>query len=278
MKFGLPLAVLNPSIWDELAVLADELGFESIWLPEHLVLPIEMGGSPHDGQSHPPIPSHTPVYDALAYLTWFAAKTANIHLGTYVYNLALRHPFVAARAAATVQQLSQGRLELGVGVGWLEAEWHAAQLDFASRGARADEAIEVCKRLWTEKEVEHHGRFYDFDAVAFEPKPTPPPRLHIGGDGPAALRRAATVGDGWIPMNHTFEQAVVSIAKIAELREANGTPGRCEITLAGGSITSPADYRKFEDAGVDRLIVRPWTSTKDALDGMRRFAEEVIHA
>ena len=275
MRFGIPLAVLNPSAWVEVTEEADRLGFESVWIPEHLVLPAAMAGSPHAGQEHPPIPPHTPVFDALGYLSFLAARTTQIHLGTYVYNIGLRHPFVVARAVATLAQLSGDRLEFGIGVGWLEAEWQAAGLDFASRGARVDEAIEVCQRLWSEPEVAHHGRFFDFEPVAFDPKPSVPPRIHIGGDGPAALRRAATVGDGWIPMNHTIDQIAEPIARMATLREESGRAGTVEVTLAG-RVEHPADVERYAEAGVHRMMVRPWQRTSDAIDSLRRFADDFI--
>ena len=129
--------------------------------------------------------------------------------------------------------VSGGRLDFGIGASWLRGEWDAVGLDFDTRGARVDEAIEVCRRLWSEPVVEHHGRFFDFDPVMFEPKPVqrPGPRLHIGGDGPAALRRAATVGDGWVPMNHTVDEIPAAAATIAELRDRAGRHGRTEVTL-----------------------------------------------
>ena len=127
-----------------------------------------------------------------------AAHTTTIRLGTWVYVLPLRHPFAAARSFATLDVLSGGRAEVGVGVGWLEGEFAAAGVDFASRGRRTDEALEVCRRLWSEPTVEHHGEFFSFPPVAFEPKPIqrPWPRLHVGGESPAALRRAARFGGG----------------------------------------------------------------------------------
>jgi alkanesulfonate monooxygenase SsuD/methylene tetrahydromethanopterin reductase-like flavin-dependent oxidoreductase (luciferase family) len=139
-----------------------------------------------------------------------------------------------------------------------------------------DEAIGVCERLWSEEVVEHHGEFFDFGPVMFEPKPTqsPWPPLHIGGDGRAALRRAATVGDGWIPMNHTVEQIPADAKRIAQLREAAGRPGTVEITLGGGLELD--DLRRRADLGIGRALVKPWQSTKGALDGLRRFAEEVL--
>ena len=223
MKIALSLGALNPSLWVEATQEADRLGYESVWLPEHLVIPVAMEGSPHAGQEHPPIPSNVPVFDALAYLSFLAGKTEQIHFGTQVYNIGLRHPFVVARAVTTLDVVSGGRLEFGIGASWLRAEWEAVGLDFDSRGRRVDEAIGICQRLWNEEVVEHHGEFFDFGPVMFEPKPThrPWPTLHIGGDGPAAIRRAATLGDGWIPMNHTLEQIP------ADAQTHRPAPGRC---------------------------------------------------
>jgi probable F420-dependent oxidoreductase len=219
-----------------------------------------------------------PIYDAFAYLAHLAARTTQIRLGTDVYNIGLRHPFVTARAATTVDILSGGRLALGIGASWLREEWEAVGLDFDRRGARVDEAIEICRRLWTDAVVEHHGEHFDFGPVAFEPKPVQPggPALHIGGDGRAALRRAATVGAGWLPMNHTVEQLGPSLAQLHELAERHGRTSPIEVTLHG-DVQRPGDVRRYADAGVTRLIVRPWSRSSDALDGLRRFADEVLH-
>ena len=102
MKIGIPLGGVHPGLWRDLTVRAEELGFESVWLPEHLVLPAAMSGSPHHGADHPPIPPQTPMYDAITYLAYLAGQTATIRFGTYVYNIGLRHPFVSARAATTL--------------------------------------------------------------------------------------------------------------------------------------------------------------------------------
>ncbi|MGD0882095.1 MAG: LLM class F420-dependent oxidoreductase [Acidimicrobiales bacterium] len=277
MKFALSLGVLNPSAWVMVTEEADRLGFDSVWMPEHLVLPVGMGGSPHDGQDHPPIPPGTPVYDPLVYLAFLAARTERIRFGTQVYNIGLRHPFSTARAVATLDLLSQGRLDLGIGASWLRAEWEAVGLDFDSRGARVDEIIDICQRLWSDEVVEYRGRFFDFDPVMFEPKPVqkPWPRLHIGGDGPAALRRAATVGDGWVPMNHALEDVPAAVARMAELRERADRPGRTEVTL-GAVIERPEDVERYAEAGVDRVFVRPWRRTSEAMESISRFAEEFI--
>jgi len=276
VKIAISLGMVRPELWAPLTREADRLGFESVWAPEHLVIPVQSAGSPFAGAEHPPIPSDVPVFDVISYLAFLAGQTEQIHFGTQVYNIGLRHPFVVARAVTTLDLVSEGRFEFGIGASWLEAEWEAVGLDFATRGRRVDESISVCQQLWSEPVVEHHGEHFDFGPVMFEPKPTqaPWPPLHIGGDGPAALRRAATVGDGWIPMNHALDDIPADAKRIAQLRHDAGRPGEVEITLGGGDDLD--DLRRRADLGVGRALVRPWRSSKDAIEGMRRFAEEVL--
>ena len=277
MDFGLHLGRLHPRMWLELTEEADRLGYESVWVPEHLVVPLDATGSPHHGADHPPIPSNIPMFDAMSVLCHLAARTERIRLGTHVYNIGLRHPFVTARAAATVDYFSGGRVLLGVGASWLRAEWDAVGLDFDRRGARVDEAIEVCQRLWREEVVEHHGEFFDFGPTAFEPKPVAAGgvALHIGGDGPAALRRAATVGAGWAPMNHRLEDVPASAARLAELARGHGRVDPIEITMPG-PVDRLDQVSGYADLGVTRLIVSPWDRTSQAVEGIRHFAEEIL--
>ncbi len=277
MKIGVQLAGMNPKFWTAGGQAADEAGFESVWLPEHLVFPVEMHGSPHAGDTHPPIPSNTPAFDALLSLAAIAATTTNLRLGTNVYNIGLRHPFVTARAIATLDVLSGGRVEFGIGSSWLEEEWQATGLDFATRGRRVDETIEICRRLWSDDVIEHHGEFFDFQPVMFNPKPVqqPGPVLLIGGDGAAAKRRAALVGDAWLPMNHSLEQLPAALREINDRRAAAGREGTTTLTIGGG-IDGPADVDRYREAGVDRVIVHPFTTSKEAIDGIRRFGDEVI--
>jgi probable F420-dependent oxidoreductase len=277
MKFGVALGRLNPAFFVEATDAAERLGFESVWLPEHLVFPVEMTRSPYPGAEHPPVPPSTPVFDVFTYLAFLAARTERIRLATHVYNLALRHPFVAARAVQTLDIVSGGRTEIGIGAGWLESEWHAAGLDFTTRGARLDEALDVCKRLWTDDTVEHHGAHFDFPAVMFEPKPVqkPWPPVHVGGESAAALRRAARGGDGWVGMAHTLDSIGDPVARLRELRADYGrSDARFEVSV-GGPVASRDDVRRWEDAGVDRLIVSPWARSREAVEGLARFADLV---
>jgi probable F420-dependent oxidoreductase len=278
VKFGIALGRLNPAFFLDATLEAERLGFESVWLPEHLVFPLQMAGSPHPGEEHPPVPPETPVFDAFAYLAFLAGRTSRIRLGTNVYLLGLRHPFVAARAVQTLDVVSEGRAEVGIGAGWLRSEWTAAGLDPATRGRRLDEALAVCKRLWSEKTVEHQGDFYDFGPVAFEPKPVqqPWPPIHVGGESDAALRRAARAGDGWFGLVHTLDSARERVERLRALRaEVGRSAERFEVTI-GARLESRDDVRRFADAGVNRIVVSPWRRSPEAVDGLRGFAERLF--
>jgi probable F420-dependent oxidoreductase len=277
-RLGVALGRLHPAQHLEAALEAERLGYESVWLPEHLVFPIEMSGSPLPGEAHPPVPPTTPVFDAFAYLAFLAGRTGRLRLGTHVYLLGLRHPFVSARAVQTLDLVSGGRAEVGIGAGWLQSEWRAAGLDFASRGRRLDEAVAVCKRLWSEPVVEHHGRFFEFPPVAFEPKPVqkPWPPLLVGGESEAALRRAARLGDGWIGLDHTPESARERAARLRALCAEAGRGGaRFEISV-GARDPSRDDLVRYAEAGVTRVIVAPWQRSRDAVDALRRLADRAL--
>jgi probable F420-dependent oxidoreductase len=280
MKFGVMLGVLNPAFHLKVTLEAERLGFESVWLPEHLVFPVDMSGSPHPGQDMPPVPPETPLFDCFAYLSFLAGKTSTIRLGSNVYLLGLRHPFVAARAIQTFDMVSGGRAEVGIGAGWLRQEWTAAGLDPRTRGRRLDEALAVCKRLWAEETVEHRGEFYEFEAVRFEPKPVqrPHPPIHVGGEADAALSRAARSGDGWMGMMHDLASAAESIGKLRRMTEEAGRdPDGLEVSL-GGRVEDAEDIERWAELGVDRLMVAPWKRSPEAVDALERFAGRFIRA
>lgn len=277
IRLAITLGRLHPGLWAEATVEADRLGYESVWLPEHLVLPVEMRGQLVPGEDHAPIRPDTPVYDAPAYLSFLAGRTERIRLGTFVYLLGLRHPFAAARAFQTLDCVSGGRAEMGVGAGWLVNEWEAVGLDPRTRGRRLDEAIEVCRRLFTEEVVEHHGEFYDFGPVMFEPKPVQRPLpVVVGGESRAALRRAALLGDGWIGMGHTPRSAAAQVQAIRELRAEAGRAGTPFTVTVMGEVEEPEDLTSWEEAGVDRLVVVPWRRSSEAIPAMRAFADRMF--
>ncbi|MGE0878186.1 MAG: LLM class F420-dependent oxidoreductase [Acidimicrobiia bacterium] len=267
-----------PKRWGEMAKVAEEAGFESVWVPEHLIMPVKMSGkpnSPTDGE--PPISAKTPAFDPWVQIAVMAAQTSTLRFGTNVYNIGLRHPFVTARAVATVDAASNGRLEFGIGASWLSEEWQATQLPFATRGRRVDETIEIVKRLFTEEVIEHEGEFFKFQPVGFLPKPvqSPWPPMHIGGDSKAAMRRAALLGDGWIPMEQTTETLPANLKLIEQMRSDAGRSGPFHVTMSA-RVSSVDDVKRYVDAGVTRLLVTPFTNPREAADGYRRFGDEVL--
>jgi probable F420-dependent oxidoreductase len=282
IKIGTSIGMLNPRYFLEVALAADELGFESLWMPEHLVFPEDMAGSPFAAEegdaAHPPVPPETPLFDVFAYLAFLAGKTQRIRLGTNVYLMGLRHPFIAARAVQTLDIVSGGRAEIGVGAGWLRSEWRAAGFHPATRGRRLDEVLAVCKRLWTEESVAHDGEFYRFEAVRFEPKPLqrPHPPIHIGGESTAALERVARHGNGWYGIGHTLETIKPVLEKLREIVTAEGrNPDELEIITAA-SVAGSDELRQWEDLGVTRLVVNPWRRGSEAVEGLQRFADNCL--
>jgi probable F420-dependent oxidoreductase len=277
LKVGVWLSKLRPELFVEVAREAEHLGFESLWMSEHLIVPATKAAPPGaEGGAHESLSPSTPVFDVLNYLSFLAGHTSEIRLGTWVYLLGLRHPFVVARAVQTLDIVSSGRVEFGIGAGWLAGEWGATGLDFSTRGRRLVESLDVCRRLWRDKEVEHHGDFFDFDPVGFEPKPLqkPSPRVHIGGESDVALRRAAALGDGWIGMQHTPDTVAPHVRRLADLGAGMSIerPSPFQVTV-GGAIDSPADQAAWEASGVSRVIVSPWQRSSQAIDGLRRLAE-----
>jgi probable F420-dependent oxidoreductase len=275
--FGTTL-MAGPRRWGDIATAAEAAGFESVWVPEHLIMPVTMTGAPntpHAGE--PPISASTPAFDPWVQIASMVARTTTLRFGTNVYNIGLRHPFITARSITTLDAVSEGRIEIGIGSSWLSQEWQAMQLPFETRGRRVDETISVIQRLFTEEVIEHSGEFFQFQPVGFLPKPVqkPWPPMHIGGDSPAAMRRAAELGDGWIPMEQTPDSLPSNLDKVRRLREEAGRTGPFQVTLPA-RVSSLDEVRRFEEAGATRLLVTPFTNPREASEGFARFGEEII--
>jgi len=280
VKIGIPLFRLRHTQMVAVATRAEQLGFESVWVPEHLVLPKHFESRyPYSEDGLPPVEPSAPMLDPLILLTHIAAATSRIRLGTNIFILPLRHPLVTARMAMSLDVLSGGRLSLGIGVGWLEEEFRAAGIDFRTRGSRTRECVLALKALWTQAEPEFHGRFFEFGPVKFEPKPVqmPHPPILFGGESETALRRAAALGDGWYGVAHDPESAVQRVAKLRVLlAEAGRQDEAFEVTVGhnGGPLDGDA-LRNYADAGVDRVTVLPWWRGRDAVEKLEELAEAV---
>jgi len=262
VKFGFTLFGARPTEYAEVARRAEAAGFESIWMPEHLVFPAEMPATyPYSDNGLPPVYPGSPLYDPWVTLSFMAASTQRIRLGTHVYILPLRHPLVTARAVTTLDVLSAGRAILGAGVGWLSEEFHFAGESFRNRGKRTDEIIGLLRELWTEKVVSHSGPFYELGPLRFEPKPVqrPHPPIEIGDTSGPAVRRAARLGDGWLATGALELDALA--ARVEEMesirREAGRTELPFEISMGNRLQLDLESVQRYADVGVTRLMLGP---------------------
>jgi probable F420-dependent oxidoreductase len=276
MDLGLNLMRVRPERMPELAARAESLGYESVFVPDHLAFPVRFASLyPGSDDGSFPYPRDTPLYDPFLVLGQIARATRTLKLGTGIYVLPLRHPIVAARAVTTLDVLSGGRVLFGIGVGWLEEEFRALGIDPRARFARTEEAVLAMRRLWTEPEPEFHGKHFDFDAVYFTPKPvsSPHPPILFGGDAPGALRRAARLGDGWISggVAKDVEDVVACVKRLRELRAEQGSTGPFDLTVLDPNPTE-AVLARLAEVGVNRVVVMPWTSNRDAEREIEAFA------
>jgi probable F420-dependent oxidoreductase len=279
VRFGLNIVPVRPAELGAVAVRAEELGFESLWAGEHVLTPVRLGGAYPGPGGRPPFSPDSRFLDPFSTLTYLSAVTARVRLGTSVVILPLHSPAIIARAIVTVDVLSGGRLSLGVGMGWMREEFETVGQEFTNRGRRADEMIDFLDRLFTEHRPAFHGEFYHLPEAGFEPKPVqrPRPPLLIGGATPAALRRAARSGDGWIGGHQAPQQVAETVAELRRLRARNGSDARpFEITvLTGWGQQYDADLAAaYAAAGVDRLLVTPWARSSEAMNGIERFARD----
>ncbi|MEO8601365.1 MAG: TIGR03619 family F420-dependent LLM class oxidoreductase [bacterium] len=273
--------MLRPEQMAAVAVRAEALGFESAWVAEHLVFPVQIHSRyPYAKEGVPPVNPATPLLDPLLLLMQIAARTTHLRLGTNVYILPLRHPIAVARMVTTLDVLSAGRVSFGIGLGWMEEEFRAVGIDFATRAGRTREAVRVLRALWTEDAPAFSGKHFAFDSVKFEPKPVqrPHPPIIVGGESAAALKRAAEIGDGWYGVGHTPATAAV---QVAHLRAGLVAAGRAALPFEmivshGGGELSRDDVARYAEAGIDRVVSLPWRRAREAEEGLQRLAERVL--
>jgi probable F420-dependent oxidoreductase len=249
INFG---ACADPEIQLRIARAAEEVGFESIWTGEHVVLPVR--------DNPVPVAPETPFLDSLVALTRVAAVTTRIRLGTGILVLPHHNPVLLAKALASLDVVSGGRLIAGFAAGYVEPEFRAIGVSFARRGALTDEYLTAIRALWTEEVPRYAGRFAAFADIRCEPKPVqrPHPPIVIGGQAPPALARAAREGDGWYGFALTVAQAAEVVAELRRLRTAGGRAHLpFEHSLTTFEPLTPALVAAAAAAGIDRLIVYP---------------------
>jgi probable F420-dependent oxidoreductase len=261
VKLGIALRNMGPQSEREVllacACAAENAGLDSLWVADHVAIP------PGDAEG-----SNGRYLDPLATLTWLAAATVRIGLGTGVLVLPYRPPLATAKWVATLQELSGGRLLLGVGAGWMEPEFRALGVDRRRRGAITDETLAFLRRCFAADEMEANGQPF-----LFRPRPRRPP-IFVGGAPPHALARAARFGDGWMPIGGEPAHLAPSIERLRALAAEAGRPTPEVVAMTILPLDEPAAARArvaaYADAGVTRIV---HAAGRYDLDGFRRAAD-----
>jgi probable F420-dependent oxidoreductase len=285
MRFWQAVSFLEAEQLLDVARAAEAVGFDGAFVSDHVFFPGELVSKyPYAPDGVPYFDKDTPWLETFASIGAMAAVTTRLRFVTGVYILPLRHPLEVAKAAATIALLSGNRLLLGIGTGWMREEFDALGREFAGRGRRMDEQIEVMRTVWRGGIVEHAGRHYRFPPLQMSPAPTAPIPILVGGASERALRRAATVGDGWVGAGNTPEEIPGILRRLGELRGQAGrrrTP--FEVIVA---LTTPPDvdvFRRLEDQGVTGVVswpllftVGPGASIAQKRAALETYAEQII--
>ncbi len=283
MKLGLMFVnsgpFSSPDLLAHLAVTAERCGFESLWSVEHVVIPANYQSPyPYSATGKIPGGEDVAILDPLLPLSYAAAVTRTLRLGTGVIILPQRHPLYLAKEMATLDVLSKGRAILGIGSGWLKEEFDALGLDFHARGARTDEAIGAMRALWRETSASFHGKHFDFTGVKSFPKPVQKDGVPIvvGGHSTAAARRAGRLGDGFFPaLGDPGKLRELFSLMRSEAEKAGRNPDRIELSCMGRAKLD--SMKALQDVGISRVVIPPPGYDTDALTrGLEKIANEVI--
>lgn len=272
MRIDLWVPTANPFCTpDLLAVIAEEAeqrGVGTIWVGEHVVLFDEYASQyPYAADGRIPTPHGTGLLEPLATLSFLAAHTSTVRLGTAMLLLPQRNPVYTAKEVSTLDWLSVGRADLGVGVGWLREEFAAVDVPWPERGRRTDEYIEVLRTLWCDETSSFEGDFYTLPACAMFPKPvqSPHPPIHVGGESDAALRRVARVGQGWHTNDRRPEDLAAPLARLDELLAAEGRT-RADVRITVCPYMQPLDAGiagRYAEAGADAVAAMIFAFSAD---------------
>ena len=274
----------DPDVLAITAQTVDQTGFHSLWAPEHIVL-IRQSTSkyPYTKDGRFPLPSvQIDLLDPFAALTFAAALTKRVRLGTGVCLVPERNPVVTAKEVASLDKLSGGRFDFGIGVGWLAEEFAAVGVPWERRGQRTREYVHAMKLLWTEDEPEFSGEFCGFPKAVMLPKPVqkPHPPIIVGGTSIPALKRAGEIGDGWYGVEVSVEECREKILRIKEYATAAGRdPDALSFTIAQ-DMAAPVELdqlKRYRDIGVEQMIVSSSASDPKEIKGsIESLADKVV--
>ena len=284
MKLGLAFAssigIDGPSAL-ELCKRAEAAGFESVWGGEHVIIPDDIESKyPYTADGKIPAEPETPIPDPLIWLAFAAAAAPTLKLGTCILIVPQRNPLILAKELATLDQLSGGKVELGLGVGWMKEEFDALDVPWERRGARNDEYIAAMRELWKGPHAEYHGEFVDFPPVTCSPRPVNGSiPILVGGDTEVAIRRAARIADGYFPGEGDSERLGKLIERVRQAAEKERRdPNSIEINaMFGVQMADPvAGVEQMTAQGVGRIMVPAFFfAAPGGLDRMSEFAEKV---
>ena len=262
MKFGMTLANTGPNIEGDRAIAvaqaAEAAGFESLWTVEHVVVPAGYE-TPYPYSEDGKMPGKRDdqdIPDPLIWMAFAAAATSEIKLGTGILIVPQRNPVVTAKAVASLDRLSGGRVLLGIGAGWLEEEFDALGVSFDQRGEMTDEFIEAYRALWFQDLPSYQGKHVSFSDVYCRPQPSGSVPILVGGDSKRAARRAGELGDGFFPASGDPEQMGELFQHARRCAEAAGRdPDALDFTVLG--LATPKLIERYASIGVTRLVVPP---------------------
>jgi probable F420-dependent oxidoreductase len=277
VKYGLQISFAHrPDEVVAQAVRAEQLGFDGVWIGEHFFRPAELDPA-YPYKAHQPLRSGEECFDSMIVAGAIASATSTLNISTAVYLLPLRHPLVAARSIATTQILSNGRLRVGVGLGWAHEEYEGLEIPYKQRGSRLDEGMEIVSKALAGGPFDHSGRHFKFKALSIVNHPVKVPLL-AGGAAEPALRRAARLADGWAtpPYNMTFDDCVSHRSHLEGLRLEYGTTNRRFDYYVRLPNATPELVRKYAEAGFTNLTVGGGQVVKwpDPLERKIAFIEE----
>ncbi len=277
-----PNPFTTPELLEAVGREADERGIGTIWVGEHVVFFENYASAyPYADDGKMPIPPGTGLLEPLTTLAFLAGCTREVRLGTAMLLLPQRNPVYTAKEVGTIDWLSKGRVDLGVGVGWLEEEFEALNVPFARRGVRTDEYLAVLDTLWCDEPSAFEGELYTLPSCSMQPKPvqSPHPPIHIGGEGEPALRRTARAGQGWHTFNRLPADLAAPLARLDELLAAEGR-SRSQITVTVCpyfQAFTPEMIDQYAEAGADKVAALFFAGGPDdvpaAFDGLQPFLD-----
>lgn len=283
MRFSISTAFLPTDQLLPIARAADELGYHSLAIPDHVV-DLETLRTPYpytpDGARRWDFSAEWP--DPWVLVGSLAAVTTRLRFFTSVYVPAMRNPFQVAKSVGTAAVLSGNRVSLGVGIGWCEEEFELLEQRFRTRGKRTDEGLALVKELWKPGWTEFHGDFYDAPRLVMEPTPTEQPPIYVGGLSEVAFARAAR-HDGWIGDMYRTDEAIGWATRLAEVRAEHGATGDFQVIVALTDAFAPEHFDRARRGGVTECMTMPWAyyfgmdaTVAQKVEGMERFAADVI--